>query len=258
MKTSVWAGRQQLRNPEKWVDLILSSGCKRVDLVVNDLSAYRVRKSGLVTRRGVPTRKHFDTYDTAKLEKFSRVAVDAGLEVHTLFWAVPTMRGITQAACWLNTFASVGGVAGHVLDAEEPITKSSYVDYNHDVELAARHLDQVLHRPWGVTHIGYAPIKYVSPFVKRASYALPQTYLTTTSGLTASSIPRLVERTRVKLGAKQVVGGFALYRQPKRDNIAKTLEALKNLDINLAVGWHAAGLRKYSAILEQATNEYNA
>lgn len=257
MKVSVWAGKSQLRRPEQWVDRIIASGCTRVDLIVNDLSAWRVRKSGKVTSRGINKSKHWDTYNPDKLERFAKVAVDAGLEVHTLFWAVPTRKGFISAACWLHTFAETTGVAGHVLDCEEPITKSSFVDYDGDVQRAAAHLASMIQQPLGVTHIGYAPVSKVAPFVRVADYALPQTYLTTTSGLKKESVARLVDRTVHKLGARSVVGGFALYRQPRPDNIAVTLRALSDCGVHTAVGWHAAGLRKYGDALKRAISEYD-
>ena len=257
MQCSVWAGKAQLRNPQKWIDLIQKSGCTRVDLIVNDLSRWRVSSKGRVSSRGIRKPAHWATYDTDKLERFCKLAVDAGLEVHTLFWAVPTKKGFISAACWLHTFAEVAGASGHVLDAEEPITKSSFVDYDGDPERAAAHLASMMTRPLGVTHIGYAPISKVAPFVRFADYALPQTYLTTTSGLKVSSIPRLINRTVEKLGARSVVGGFALYRQPKPDNIAATLQALSDEGITTAVGWHAAGLKRYGSTLRESIDECN-
>jgi len=249
MKLGVWAGKAQLRNPQKWIDLILESGCERVDLVVNDMSRYRVRQNGVVTNGWRRTSKHFDTYDVDKLEKFGKAATDAGLELHTLFWAVPTRKGFISAACWLHTFAETVGVRGHVLDAEEPITQSSYVDYGGDVDRAAEHLTSMIREPLGVTHIGYAPVVTVAPFVSRARYAIPQTYLTSTSGLTDDSIPRLIHRSQNKLGAQDICGAFAMYRQPKPSNIGVTLSALKQCKAQAAIGWHCSGLRKYGAEL---------
>ncbi len=258
MQVGVWAGKAQLRDPERWCALIAESGCTRVDLVVNDLSRWRVRKSGRVSTGWRYTGKHFETYDTDKLEAFAKAAHAADLQVNTLFWAVPTRRGFTSAACWLHTFADVVGVESHVLDAEEPITRSSFIDYGNDPQAAADHLESMMTRPLGVTHIGYAPADTVGAFVKRARYAIPQTYLTKTSGLSPASIPRLVDRAKTKLGAGAVVGSFAMYRQPKPDNIEATLLELKNCGIGMAVGWHAAGLKRYGKALREALDAANS
>ncbi len=251
MQLGVWAGKAQLRDPQRWADRIAESGCKRVDIIVNDLSRWRVRKSGKVSNGWRRVSRHFETYDTDKLEAFAKACHDVDLSVNTLFWAVPTRKGFINAACWLHTFADVVGVDSHVLDAEEPITRSSYVDYGDDPERAAEHLASMLTRPLGVTHIGYAPVETVRPFVRRAQYAIPQTYLTKTSGLTPDSIPRLIERAKTKLGAKAIVGAYAMYRQPRPSNIAATIEALQACGVERAVGWHAAGLRKYAKELQK-------
>jgi len=257
MKLSVWAGKAQLRDPERWVDIIQQAGCERVDLVVNDLSRWRVRQNGKVTNGWYKTSKHWQTYDESKLEAFAKAAVNAGLEVHTLFWAVPTPKGLTSAACWLHTFAETVGVSGHVLDAEEPITQSSYVDYGGNPDEAAEHLFAMIREPLGVTHIGYAPVHTVQPFVSRAAYAIPQTYLTKTSGLTEDSVPRLLARSERKLGAREMVGSFAMYRQPEPDNIKATLCALKACGVKTAIGWHASSLKRYGKAL-RAANESDA
>lgn len=257
MKAGVWCGRQQLSDPNKWLDMLQDAGCGRVDLIVNDLSRWRVNKRGKITARGIAQSVPFKTYDCDKLERFGRMAVVRGLELHTLFWAVPTPEGMARAAQWLNAFQCATGAAGHVLDCEEPITKSSFVAYDNDPDQCADHLAGMLKAPLGVTHIGYAPAHYVRPFVTRAQYALPQTYITKTSGLTAGSIARIVRRTRHSLQANQIVGGFAMYRQPRPDAIQTTLQALKDEGIDQAVGWHAAGLKRYGKALQMALAAVN-
>lgn len=257
MKVSVWCGRSQLDDPNKWLDLVQDYGCDRLDLVVNDLAAWRVNSRGKITARGIPQRNPWKTYDEDKLARFGSLAVTRGIDLHTLFWCVPTPEAITKCANWLNAFQSATGCAGHVLDCEEPITRSSFVAYDQDVDRAADHLAELIRGGLGVTHIGYAPVHIVRPFVERAGYALPQTYITTTSGLSAESVSKICDRTRIRLGARNLVGGFALYRQPTPDAIQTTLEALQREGIETAVGWHANGLKRHGKALKNAIGAIN-
>lgn len=241
----MWAGKAQLRNPELWIERIVNAGFDSVHVVVNDLSRWRVRSDGSVTRglgRG-KSATHWETYDRSKLLRFAELATAAGLEVHTLFWCVPTLRGIRAAARWLNSFAAKTPIVSHVLDGEEPITRSSYADFCGSVTDCARAMRTRIRGRLGVTHIGYAPLTRLRPFCEQFDFSLPQTYLTTTSGLSESSVGRLVERARDVLNARHVVGGFALYRQTRRNNIAATLGALEAHGVTEAVGWHASNLR---------------
>lgn len=257
MKLSVWAGRAQLRNPEKWIDEIQKAGCTRLDLCINDMSRWRARENGSVTNGWYRSTTHWQTYDVAKLERFGRLAVDAGLELHTLFWAVPTKKSFISAACWLHTYAETVGASGHVLDAEGPITHSSFVDYGGSPRRAAEHLSSMMRQPLGVTHIGYAPEHSVGPFVQVASYAIPQTYMTTTSGLTEDSVARLVGRSCTRLGAQHIVGSFALYRQPNPSYVQTTLDALQACNVSVAVGWHASNMKQHVNVLRRNTDEPN-
>ena len=258
MRAGVWCGRAQIGDPNRWLDLVQDSGCTRVDLVINDLSAWRVNTRGKITARGITQNKPFKTYDCSKLERFGRLATVRGLELHTLFWVVPTPESVARAAQWLNAFQDSTGAAGHVLDCEEPITRSSFAAYDNDPDRMADHLAGMLEAPLGVTHIGYAPVHIVRPFVERARYALPQTYITTTSKLTPGSVGRICDRARLRLGAREVVGGFALYRQPKKDAIFDTLKALDGKGCKAAVGWHANGLKRHGAALKLALDKINA
>ncbi len=257
MKASVWCGRKQIGDPNRWLDLLQDSGCERVDLVVNDLSAWRVNARGKITARGITQTKPFKTYDCSKLERFARLATVRGLELHTLFWVVPTPESVTRAAQWLNAFQETTGAAGHVLDCEEPITRSSFAAYDNDPERMADHLCQMLKAPLGVTHIGYAPVHIVKPFVERARYALPQTYITTTSKLTPEAVSRICDRAHGRLGAREIVGGFALYRQPRKNAINATLTTLQQKGCKAAVGWHANGLKRYGKALKTALDDIN-
>ena len=257
MRVSVWCGRSQLNDPNKWLDLVQDSGCERVDLAVNDLSAWRVNTRGKITSRGIPQRSPWKTYDAEKLARFASLAVTRGLDVHTLFWVVPTPEAIEAGTKWLNDFQRETGCVGHVLDCEEPITKSSFIAYDNDADRAADHLAELIRGQIGVTHIGYAPTHIVRPFVERSAYALPQTYITKTSGLNAESVARICDRTRIRLGARNLVGGFALYRQPTPDAIQTTLQALQRQGIETAVGWHANGLKRYGKALKSAIGAIN-
>lgn len=255
MRCGVWAGRAQLKRPGYWLDLALAAGCSRVDIIVNDLSKCRVRPDGKVYSGRLPTRKHWSTYSAPRLLELAKQASDRGMQVNTLFWCVPTLQGVTAAADFLNEFAEQTAIHSHVLDAEEPITQSSYAAYDGEVKECAHHLLSSVNGRVGVTHIGYAPVSTVKPFVSAADYAIPQTYLTTSSGLSAHSVKRLVSRATQRLGARRVVGSFAMYRQPKQPTIEKTIDALRDCGIRECVGWHASGLKKYGKHLARAIHD---
>lgn len=175
------------------VDFAASLRMRRLDVMVNDLSDERS-----------PIRFRFDKLSRDIVE----YANSRGIEVHVTSWIMPHVAFAVEAADELQQLCVDTGAHGIVLDAEEPWTKARSPERERAAEsfFAAAMGCRV-----GVTGIGFADVAKLKPLVYRADYAVPQTYVTLTSGLSIAGIPRALAHWR-KMECPVIVPALAAYR----------------------------------------------
>jgi hypothetical protein len=93
-----WCGAKTLANPTRDIDTAVDLGLNRIDLVVNDHSAWRKPS-------------HFSLRDHSKIMKVAQLARDAGLELNLMSWVMPHEAYIREAAVDLIPLARETGAA---------------------------------------------------------------------------------------------------------------------------------------------------
>jgi hypothetical protein len=197
-----WAGYSSILNPERDLNFCLEHGINRVDVIVNDHSA---------KRDPYP----FDIRDTKKIERFCRMAIDMGLDLHFMSWVMPHRAYIDKAAEILIPLVENTGCKSLQWDAEEPWTQArNHMGYRAAAEHIADKFGSMQAR-MGVNGIGYTPKSRFGPLAKVCDYIVPQCYSTHSSGLKPEeAVPRCVRRwKKVFPYDKEYQIGLAAYRQ---------------------------------------------
>lgn len=195
-----WAGSASLANPERDVAFCVAHNIRRLDIVVNDHSAWRGETP-------------FSLRSTARIRGLVQAARRAGLAPHLMSWVMPHASYIDGAAAALVPLCNELGVASLCWDAEEPWTQAKRAMPR---DAAAEHLAAAFARlecPMGVTGIGYVSADRLGPLASVCDYVVPQAYSTSSSGQAPEVAPgRFFQRWRDLFG-RRVVLGLAAYRQ---------------------------------------------
>lgn len=209
-----WAGTGSMSSPKAVrvaVNFAKSIGLDRLDIIVNDHSAWRA-----------PAK--FTTYDASKITALALDAKAAGLAVHLMSWCMPHRDYLLGARDALLPLLERTGAQSIQFDAEEPWTKAQhpmpYPEAAHllrDLFPRAQTMEDKLNVMVGVNAIGYTPADKVGPLLAVADYVVPQCYATSTSKLDPGTVvARLVQRWRKVFEFKPTctwVAGLAAYRQ---------------------------------------------
>ncbi|MCA9656523.1 MAG: peptidoglycan-binding protein [Myxococcales bacterium] len=204
VNVGAWSGQSSLNNPNDDVAFCAAHGINRLYVVVNDHSTSR-------------SARDFDTFTRSKIVTLSKVARDAGVEVHLMSWIMPHATYLRQAAEQLIPLVADTGARSLQWDAEEPWTQA--VDppsYEEAAQQVARELAS-LTVPMGVTGIGYTPADKFGPLAAVCKTLVPQCYATSGGSLKPeSAVSSCVDRWRSKgFGGASPAWeiGLAAYRQ---------------------------------------------
>lgn len=205
-------------------------GIGRIDLMVNDCSASRA-----------PTR--FCVMPQAR-ERAQRV-VDAGFELHLTSWIMPHLAFAAEAADTMQQLAIDTGARSVLWDAEEPWTQATgKPHYDDAIEAIVAGLKGCT---WGVTGIGYASPK-VFELAARASYAVPQAYVTEDSQLRHIGIDDVLRNwSRWVANGVPIVPGLAAYNQG-RGYIATARGAAEAAGYRGAIYWSLRHIESSKAV----------
>lgn len=209
-----WTGASSMASPKaarEAVAFAQSLGMKRLDVIVNDHSAWRA-----------PSK--FTIYDPDKIAGLALRAREAGMAVHLMSWVMPHRDYLLGARDALLPLLERTGARSIQFDAEEPWTLAkSPMPYVEAAALLrslfprAQTMDDSLNVIVGVNAIGYTPAEKVGPLLAVADYVVPQCYATSSSKLDPGTVvARLVQRWRKTFQFKPActwVAGLAAYRQ---------------------------------------------
>jgi len=208
-----WAGSWALSNPSDAVDLATACGMRRLCVIVNDHSKWR-------------TPHDFTIRNPSKIERLAARCAGADIEVVLMSWCCPDKGYLDGARHDLGRLAENTGAAAVEFDAEEPWTlfKAPWGYTGDDNEgiaeayqEAAAYLDHIFNDvdcDIGVNAIGFTPHRALAPLIEVADYAVPQMYITSTSGLKpGGSLGRIRNRWVDMFEWEPEVVGLAAYRQ---------------------------------------------
>lgn len=179
------------------INFAQSLGIKRLDMMVNDLSACRL-----------PIR--FQMQRPANVKH----AIDCGMEVHFTSWIMPHVDFCKRAGDELQQLCLDTGAHGVVLDAEEPWTLAHVPQRE---EAAVAFAAGMMGCRFGVTGIGYASERKLDPLLDVADYGIPQAYATRTSGLPVHKVDDVLAHWRAKFDHIPIVPALPAYRTNAQD-----------------------------------------
>lgn len=198
-KVSAWAGSGALADPHGYADFAHAIGLRRIDLMVNEHSAWRDPRP-------------FDTYSADKIERFAEAVAGHGIELHLTSWLMPHADYIAKAMHDLLELLERTGAISILFDCEEPWTKARRrLQYSAAARLVRDAFAGVV---IGVTGIGYAPVDKLGPICSVADYLVPQCYSTSTSKQDpVDVVGKFTARWRREWPEQRVEVGLAAYRQ---------------------------------------------
>lgn len=196
---SAWAGTGALADPKGYAEFAKRIGLTRIDLMVNEHSAWREPKP-------------FSTHSLSKIDAFAREVHRVGLELHLTSWLMPHAAYIDSACRILLATARQVDARSVLFDCEEPWTQArAPLPYASAAAMVRQGFEDF---PIGVTGIGYAPTAKLSAICAAADYLVPQCYSTESSKQSpAIVVPRFAARWRRVFPGKPIVVGLAAYRQ---------------------------------------------
>ncbi len=195
-----WAGSSSLRNPTRDVDFCKEHNINRIDVIVNDHSAWREPKD-------------FTLRNDVKLVRLADLAHQVGIEVHLMSWCMPHEKYIVQSAEQLIPLAKLMNAKSIQWDAEEPWTKArKRLPYKEAATILKESFEN-LHCDMGVNGIGYASVHKLGPLISICSYAVPQAYATVKNGMHPKKAPQQFHNRWRDKFSKPIVMGLAAYRQ---------------------------------------------
>lgn len=243
-----WAGSSSLRNPIRDVDFCKNHNINRIDIIVNDHSAWREPKD-------------FTLRNDSKLVRLADLAHRAGIEVHLMSWCMPHEKYIVQSAEKLIPLAKLMNAKSIQWDAEEPWTKArKRLPYEEAATILKESFEK-LHCDMGVNGIGYASGNKLGPLISICDYAVPQAYATAKNGMHPKKSPqKFHNRWRDKFG-KPIVMGLAAYRQKgisghtQAQAIAAGIEGTNALGtVDTVIYWSLYHIRKNKEIAGAVKN----
>lgn len=197
-----WAGNSSLANPVRDVAAMIAAGVNRIDIIINDHSAWREPRK-------------FTMRDTQKIATLAKVARDSGMSVHLMSWIMPHREYIEGACAALLDLHEKVPFDSVIWDAEEPWTLAKRsMGYKPAAALVGELLDGAPFRQ-GVTGIRYASKSKLGPLIAVCDYAVPQCYSTSSSKADPSTVAaKGVKQWRGRFGDDvQIVPALAAYRQ---------------------------------------------
>lgn len=233
-----WAGNATLANPTRDVDFCKDHGINRIDIVVNDHSAWRDPSD-------------FTVRSAKKLSRVADLAHAAGIEVHLMSWCMPHEKYIRKAAAQLIPLAEMLDAKSLQWDAEEPWMRArKRLPYGEAATLIKECFEK-LPCEMGVNGIGYASTDKLGPLAAVCDYVVPQAYATAKNGMDPRTTPiKFYNRWKNEFN-KPVIVGLAAYRQKgmkgytQAEAIAAGIEGVKSLGtVDTVIYWSLYHIRK--------------
>lgn len=244
----VWAGNATLANPTRDIDFCKDHNINRIDIVVNDHSAWR-------------SPRDFTVRSATRLGRVADLAHAAGIEVHLMSWCMPHEKYIRQAASELIPLAEMLDAKSLQWDAEEPWTRAKKRLPYAEAAMILKESFEKLPCSMGINGIGYASTDKLGPLAAVCDYIVPQAYATAKNGMDPKKTPiKFHNRWRDKFN-KPVVVGLAAYRQKgmkgytEGEAIAAGIEGVKSLGtVDTVIYWSLFHIRKNPQVAKAVKN----